>query len=152
MVVRFDPLSDQNLAAILQIEKLSNLSPWSEQSFRNEFDHTHGIARAVLLDGEVVGFGVAWLLVDESHVTNIAIHPDHRRKGLGEKLMRELLVLSREAGMTCATLEVRASNEAAQLLYQKLGFKKTALRKRYYPDNQEDAVVMWLYDLRGWDS
>jgi ribosomal-protein-alanine N-acetyltransferase len=83
-------------------------------------------------------------------VTTVAVEESARRQGIGGQLMVELLEKSKEAGMVCSTLEVRAGNEAAIRLYQKLGYKEISRRKGYYPDNKEDAVVMWLYDLDIW--
>ncbi|MCW5936163.1 MAG: ribosomal protein S18-alanine N-acetyltransferase [Fimbriimonadaceae bacterium] len=145
--LRFEALKESHLNAILEIERASQGVPWSEQAFRNELGHDHGIFLVAIVDGKVVGFAGAWVLIDEAHVTTVAIHPTMRRKGLGEKLVLELLSRSQEKGATCATLEVRASNEAAIHLYRKLGFVDAAVRKNYYPDNREDALVMWRYEL-----
>lgn len=105
-----------------------------------------------VLGREVVAYGGVWLLVDEAHVTTITVSEAHRRKGIGRQLMDELIRESKASGMICATLEVRAGNEAALRLYEQMGFKRVALRKGYYPDNREDAVVMWLYDLGPWGT
>lgn len=145
--LRLEPLAEHHLAAILETEKAVNGSPWSEKSFRNEIDHPHGIFRVAIEGGEVVGYGGLWLVIDEAHVTNVAVAPAHQRKGIGRRLMVELLRAAREAGMVCATLEVRAGNGPALSLYENLGFVRTALRRGYYPDNKEDAVVMWLHRL-----
>jgi ribosomal-protein-alanine N-acetyltransferase len=145
--LRFEALREEHLPAVLEIEKQANSAPWSERSFRNELDHPHGIFLVALADGQVVGYGGIWLVVDEAHVTNVAVDPGFRRQGVARKLMRDLLKRSRERGMTCSTLEVRAGNEAATRLYEGLGYKITATRRGYYPDNREDAAVMWLYDL-----
>ena len=79
------------------------------------------------------------------------VAPEHRREGVGRALMISLLSKAKALGMTCSTLEVRISNEAAILLYEDLGYVRVAVRKGYYPDNQEDAVIMWLYDLDRWE-
>ena len=104
------------------------------------------------MQGEVVAYGGIWLVIDEAHVTTIAVAAPHRRQGIGEKLMVELLERGRTAGMVCSTLEVRAGNQPAITLYEKLGYHVAATRKGYYPDNKEDAVVMWLYDLDKWQA
>ena len=145
--LRFEPLHESHLLAILPIENAVNGSPWSERSFRNEIDHPHGIFRVAVLDGEVVGYGALWLVIDEAHVTNVAVAPDHQRRGIGRRLMTELLDVAKMKGMSCATLEVRAGNAPALHLYESLGFDRSALRRGYYPDNKEDAVVMWRYNL-----
>ncbi len=147
--LRLEPLAEHHLPAILEIERVVNGSPWSEKSFRNEIDHRHGIFLVALEAGEVVGYGGVWLVIDEAHVTNIAIAPDRQRRGIGRRLMTELLEAAYKAGMRCATLEVRAGNDPALRLYESLGFERTAVRRGYYPDNKEDAVVMWRHSLDG---
>ena len=149
--VKFEPLRESHITAILAIEKRVNGAPWSEKSFRNELDHPHGIFFVALLDHRVVGYGGVWLVIDEAHITTVAVSDEHRQQGIGQKLMVELLSRAKEAGMVCSTLEVRAGNEAAIHLYEKLGYKGTARRKGYYPENKEDALVMWLYDLQDWE-
>ncbi len=149
-MLRFEKIQEHYLPAILEIERLSHGAPWSERGFRNEFDHPHGRFIVAVENGSVVGYGGVWFVIDEAHITTVTIHPDHRRKGIGRKICLELLGDAKAAGMTCSTLEVRAGNQAAIELYLKLGFETTGVRKRYYPDNDEDAVVMWLYDLQSW--
>lgn len=149
--LRFETLEEAYLPAILDIEARSNTSPWSERSFRNELNHEHGIFLVAIANGSVVGYGGIWLVVDEAHVTNVAVSPEHRRQGIGRRLMVELLERAKTAGMTCSTLEVRVSNEPAIKLYEDLGYLRTALRRNYYPDNREDAVVMWLHQLDQWE-
>jgi len=145
--LRFEDLNAEHIPAILEIEKLANRAPWSDRSFLNEINHPHGRFLVAIGNGQVIGYGGVWLVIDEAHITNIAVADEFRRQGVGRKLMVELLDKARAAGMTCSTLEVRASNDAAIKLYEELGYKETARRKAYYPDNKEDAVVMWMYDL-----
>jgi len=149
--LRFEPLSENHIPAILEIEKVSNTAPWSERSFKNELDHQHGVFLVGILQGEVVAYGGVWLVVDEAHVTTIAVAEQNRRQGIGQRLMVELLLKAKAAGMVCSTLEVRASNVGAIKLYEKFGYSVTATRRGYYPDNREDAVVMWLYELQSWE-
>ena len=96
----------------------------------------------------VIGYGGLWLMVDEAHVTSIAVHPDFRGKGLGELLMLALMEVSIRLDARFVTLEVRVSNAVARALYEKLGFRQAGIRPRYYTDNNEDAVVMWSEELR----
>ena len=84
-----------------------------------------------------------WLVLDEGHITNIAVHPDYRGRGIGEKLVLAMLELARNSGIAGVTLEVRVSNNAAKKLYNKLGFVDSGIRKGYYSDTGEDAVIMW---------
>jgi ribosomal-protein-alanine N-acetyltransferase len=148
--LRFEALRTDHIHKILEIETRTNGAPWSERAFQNELTHEDRIFLVAIAGGEIVGYGGVWLVIDEAHVTTLAIAESLRRQGIGEKLMIDLLNKSKEVGMVCSTLEVRAGNEAAIKLYEKLGYKITARRKGYYPDNKEDAAVMWLYDLDKW--
>jgi len=145
-----EALKAEHIPKILEIENRTNGAPWSERAFQNELSHRDRIFLVAFGGGEILGYGGVWLVIDEAHVTTLAVDEPFRRQGIGEKLMIELLEKSQEAGMTCSTLEVRAGNEAAIRLYRKLGYRQAALRKGYYPDNKEDACVMWLYDLDCW--
>ena len=93
-------------------------------------------------DGQVVGYAGAWVILDESHITNIAVKETYRGRGIGKLLTRALLQYLSNLGASYATLEVRVSNERAQSLYKGLGFVSVGKRKRYYEDNQEDAYLM----------
>ena len=95
----------------------------------------------------VVGFSGYWSLVDEAHITTIAVHPAVRGKGVGRALMSHMLTSAAASGMSCATLEVRSGNSPAITLYESMGFVNSGVRKNYYPDNREDAVIMWRYGL-----
>ncbi|MHB8635032.1 MAG: ribosomal protein S18-alanine N-acetyltransferase [Fimbriimonadaceae bacterium] len=143
-------LAEQHIPAILEIEQRANPAPWSERSFRNELDHKQGLFRVALVEGRPIGYGGVWLVIDEAHVTTLAVDETMRRLGIGRALIIDLLLEARDQGMLCATLEVRASNSAAVALYESLGFTTTARRKKYYPDNREDALVMWLADMASW--
>jgi len=144
---RIEPLAETHIEGILHLEKLSNAAPWSETSFRGELTNQQAKYFVAFEERELVGFAGMWLIVDEAHVTNVAVHPQFRGRGLGKLLMVRLLDEARTLGMTCSTLEVRASNEVAIALYETLGYVRCGLRKKYYPNNREDAVVMWLYGL-----
>ena len=133
--------------AVCAIEEATFARPWSRASIENEL--TNSCARYVVLrrSGETVGYAGMWLVIDEAHVTTVAIRKDLRGQGLGEKLMRALIQLAADSGMIWMTLEVRRSNAAAQGLYRKLGFVDVGWRKRYYEDNGEDALLMGLEHL-----
>jgi ribosomal-protein-alanine N-acetyltransferase len=142
------PLAECHLPKVQEIEAASSGAPWSERAFRNELDNPHGVFLvAVDRGGEVCGYGGMWLIVDEAHITNLAVAPDQRRRGVAKRLMRSLLTIARERGMVCSTLEVRTGNTAAIRLYEALGYAQVSVRKRYYPDNREDAAIMWLHSL-----
>jgi len=152
MKVTFEKLSERHLPEVLQIEKTTNPSPWSEESFRNEIGNPQSLFYVACVGMEVIGFGGVWTVIDEAHVTTVAVKEEHRRKGYGWQLMVRLLEEAKERGMLCSTLEVRVGNEAAIRMYEKLGYVGVSVRKRYYPNNREDALVMWLYDLDKWEA
>lgn len=150
--LRIAPLEERHISRVVEIEKASQSCPWSEQSFRNELSQDHGIFIIGELGTELIGFAGEWIMIDEAHIITVAIAETHRRQGYAEKLIKELLLRASSQGATCATLEVRASNQAAIELYEKMGFAATGKRKNYYPDNKEDAVIMWLYNLQSWEG
>ncbi|NLP18092.1 MAG: ribosomal protein S18-alanine N-acetyltransferase [Firmicutes bacterium] len=137
-----------HLAEIVALEKICFSNPWTYEGYRFELEDNKLAQYLVALkDERVVAYGGMWLILGEAHVTNLAVHPDYRRRGLGEVLMRCLMARAYGAGARCITLEVRQSNRAAQKLYEKLGFKGVGYRRGYYSDNQEDALVMWNEDM-----
>lgn len=150
--LRFEALRADHIPRVLEIENRTNGAPWSERAFQNELTHSDRIFLVAISGGSIVGYGGVWLVIDEAHVTTLAVAEELRRQGIGGKLMIELLEKSKESGMVCSTLEVRAGNDPAIKLYEKLGYKQIARRKGYYPDNKEDAIVMWLYDLDSWSA
>ena len=140
-VIRFMRLKDVDQVAAL--EKATFARPWSRESFRQEL--TRNVAARYLVaeqDGRVVGYAGAWIILDESHITNIAVAEEARGRGIGRRLTEELLQILSNLGACYATLEVRVSNLRAQRLYASLGFVSVGKRKRYYEDNNEDAFLM----------
>ena len=95
----------------------------------------------------IIGFAGLWLMVDEAHVTTIAMHPNNRRRGLGEFMLASLIEIAYDINAKWVTLEVRVTNTTAQNLYRKYGFREAGLRHRYYSDNQEDALIMWTDEI-----
>lgn len=95
----------------------------------------------------IVGYAGLWLMVDEAHITTIATHPQYRQRGLGELLLSSLIDIAYDIGARQVTLEVRVSNSIAQNLYHKYGFREAGIRRRYYSDNMEDAIIMWTDDI-----
>ncbi|ANB61300.1 ribosomal protein S18-alanine N-acetyltransferase [Anoxybacteroides amylolyticum] len=145
MKISFRPMTLDDLDGVLVIEKASFTLPWSREAFYNELVHNR-YAKYVVMehDDRLVGYCGMWVVVDEAHITNVAVLPEYRGKKLGEALMRRMMEMAKQLGAVTMTLEVRVSNEVAQSLYRKLGFLNGGIRKRYYPDNQEDALVMWV--------
>jgi ribosomal-protein-alanine N-acetyltransferase len=99
------------------------------------------------LDGEIIGYAGVWIILDEGHVTNIAVHPKYQRRGIGRQLMEAITAFAAGRGAVRMTLEVRVSNFVAQDLYKQLGYEICGVRKGYYQDTKEDAYIMWK-DLR----
>lgn len=140
---RFMELKD--IDQILLIERLSFTIPWSREAFYNELTHNQYARYLVMEEQEsIIGYCGIWIVLDEAHVTNIALLPEYRGKGLGTGLLRKAMIEAKELGALTMTLEVRVSNYVAQSLYRKLGFENGGIRKNYYSDNQEDALVMWV--------
>ncbi|WP_276353899.1 ribosomal protein S18-alanine N-acetyltransferase [Cohnella caldifontis] len=142
--VVFRSMTLGDIGTIVRIERESFTAPWSEEAFRTELTQNH-FARYMVMerDGAILGYGGMWLIVDEAHVTNIAVREPYRGQGLGERLLREMMRTAVWFGAKRMTLEVRVTNDRAQSLYRKLGFYESGVRPNYYSDNQEDALIMW---------
>ena len=140
-------MTEADIDAIHEIEVACFKTPWSKESFLREVNE-NACARYVVLreDGVPIAYAGVWFVLDEGHITNIAVRPDRRRLGYGERVTRAMIQLAADSGMNWMTLEVRRSNKAAQELYHKLGFIDVGYRKRYY-ENTEDALVMALEHL-----
>ncbi len=135
-----------DLEAVLAIERASFPLPWSREAFLREMceiDNSHLVVVEEEGGDAPLAYACWWEVVDECHVTNFAVAPAHRRRGVGEFLLESILEDARRLGVVRATLEVRMGNAAAIALYEKWGFTAAAMRPRYYPDNREDALVMW---------
>lgn len=134
-----------DLDDVMEVEVNSFTVPWSREAFFNELTKNQFAQYLVVeVDQKVVGYCGVWIIVDEAHITNIALLPEYRGMKLGEALMAKVMELAREMGALRMTLEVRVSNNRAQNLYRKFGFEEGAIRKQYYTDNMEDALVMWV--------
>ncbi|WP_336990679.1 ribosomal protein S18-alanine N-acetyltransferase [Bacillus infantis] len=138
-------MAEEDIDQVLVIEHKSFTLPWSRDAFINELTKNQFAVYLVLEDDDaVIGYCGAWIVVDEAHVTNIAVLPEYRGKKLGEALMKKMMEAAKELGAVTMTLEARVTNIAAKSLYRKLGFQNGGIRKNYYTDNQEDAIVMWV--------
>lgn len=138
----------EDVDAVLAIERLSFPLPWSRESFIKEIREIDNSRLLVVVEdeearAEVTGYACWWEVVDECHITNFAVAPAHRRRGVADFLLGRVLEDAKGRGLLRATLEVRLGNAAAIALYEKWGFTAAAMRPRYYPDNREDALVMW---------
>lgn len=153
--VRIRKMTLDDMPTVMRIDRLSFPIPWSENSYRYELIGNPAsllLVAETIMDGRpvVVGYIGYWLIVDEVHISTIAVHPDHRGRGTGRDLMRTALKQAAQQGADVATLEVRVSNRIAQEMYRKFGFRPAGHRKGYYHDNGEDALLMTLTDLRRW--
>jgi ribosomal-protein-alanine N-acetyltransferase len=141
-VIEAMKLSD--LDQIIEIEQASFTTPWSRQSFLHELLENERAIYLVYRDlDRIWGYIGMWVVMDEGHITNLAVHPTCRRKGVGRRLILRLEEVARENGVRHLTLEVRKTNYSAQELYRQLGFVPMGIRRQYYLDNQEDAIIMW---------
>ena len=140
-MIEISRFSEEHLTAVLEIERSSFPDPWSEGMFREELkDDGRRMPLVITDESAVAGYGIGWLVLDEFHLGNLAIRPGQRGRGLGRRLLSEMLERAAAGGCRMATLEVRASNETAKELYHSFGFKEVAIRKKYY--GSEDALVM----------
>lgn len=145
MNLTFSKAELKDIPELLKIERAVFNSPWTEEAFLGEFTaNQYAYYLLAKLNDDVIGYAGIWLVLDEGHITNVAILPDYQGNGYGKALMQELISVAQKFGATHLTLEVRTSNQPAQNLYRKLKFQNGALRKNYYPDNGEDALVMWV--------
>lgn len=145
-------MKKEDIPQVVEIEKQSFPTPWSSYAFSceladNDFAH-YLIVTTEENPAEVLGYGGMWIILDEVHITNIAIAPPSRGKKLGEFLLRGMFSLAMQKKALRMTLEVRASNHIAQKLYTKMGFTAAGIRPGYYADTNEDALIMWkeLYE------
>jgi [ribosomal protein S18]-alanine N-acetyltransferase len=140
------PFRLEDLDEVMKIEPLAfGLHHWSKQVFINELNGTAGVYFVAVdqYDRSILGYSGFWHIGEEAHITTLAVHPKHQRQYIGESLLINNIQQARKLGARWLTLEVRASNEAAQKLYSKYGFKNLGVRTRYYQDNLESALILW---------
>ena len=141
--IRVVPMTIARIDDVLAIEKVSFSDPWSREMFRSELEVGGGTyARVAERGNALVGYLLAVMIVDEAHLGNLAVHPSERRSGVGQRLLDDLLETAREKGVGRITLEVRESNQAARKFYYQNKFIDVAMRKNYYRNPVEDAIVM----------
>ena len=138
-----------DINAVVAIEEESyGLHHWSKESFFNElYNDLAKYFCAFNEDGVLVGYAGIWRILEEAHITNISVKPDFRRKKIGETLLKTIIDFCYKEGVKYLTLEVRVSNQKAINLYEKYGFKSLGVRKAYYQDNNEDALIMWTENI-----
>ena len=158
------PMTSGDIRTVMRIESLSFTTTWPPSAFASELNDNklahYFVGRVLegsrtraperdLRNGEIVAYGGIWVILEDSHITTIAVHPDWRGKNYGEEMLVHLLHQAIERGASWITLEARESNVVAQNLYRKYGFTIVSTRRAYYSDNGENAVVMWAGNLRG---
>jgi ribosomal-protein-alanine N-acetyltransferase len=148
--MRIEPMTPADLPAVLRIEGLSFSTSWPANAFANEIrDNKLAHYFVGRVDDRVVAYGGIWVILEDSHITTIAVDPVHRGRRLGEMMLLKLLDEAILHGASWITLEVRESNDVAQRLYRKYGFTTVSTRRGYYSDNGENALVMWAGNLKG---
>ena len=132
-----------DIDGVFEVEKNCFEDYWSKDSFKKELSNNLAKYLVAKVDGKVAGYVCIWFVVDEGHITNVAVHEDYRGQKIGDQLIKELVQVCKDNKIVSMTLEVRTSNTVAQNLYRKYGFKMAGIRKEYYSNNKEDAIIMW---------
>ena len=142
-------MSTNDIPDVSRIERASFTTVWPTDAFYNELS-TNKLAHYFVgkLDGRIVAYGGIWVILEDSHITTVAVDPNLRGRGLGEAMVLKLIDEGIERGAAWMTLEVRESNVSAQQLYRKYGFTTVTTRKGYYSDDNESALVMWAGNLK----
>lgn len=149
--LKIQPLTSDDLSAVLELDKACFGGLWTLEGYQRELDSPNSDLLGLfspVSSLSLLGMGCFWSILEEAHITILAVHPQYHCQGLGQALLYSLLKTASDRGLERATLEVRASNSAAISLYQKFGFKTAGRRRRYYQDNNEDALIFWLSDLQ----
>lgn len=145
--VSIEPMRAADLEVVARIDKQCFPSPWLPASYVTELSNRAACYLVARQGQEVVAYAGAWVIMDEAHITTIAVSPEQQGRKIGERLLLALMDEAVLRGASHATLEVRESNRAAQHLYCKYGFRNAAIRKSYYTDNGENALVMWAEEI-----
>lgn len=140
----FRQLNGEDLPALYDIELASFNHPWTMEAYRKELEENPlALYWGCFSQQQLLAFAGLWQILDEGHITNIAVAPQYRRRGIGEWLLRRVAVELQARNGIALTLEVRSHNQAAIALYEKLGFRNAGRRKGYYDDPPDDALIMW---------
>ncbi|GAA0770559.1 ribosomal protein S18-alanine N-acetyltransferase [Clostridium subterminale] len=145
--VTVERMNSFNILGVKEISDLSFSSPWSLLSMEKELINKNAVYIVVKLGSKVVAFGGMWIIFDEGHITNIAVHPDYRRNNFGDVVVENLISIAKNMNMASLTLEVRSSNIAAINLYKKHHFSVEGIRKNYYQSPKEDGYIMWNHNI-----
>jgi [ribosomal protein S18]-alanine N-acetyltransferase len=143
VAIQIRPLDLSDLDAIEEIEQKAYPTPWSRSMFASELAKPTSICLGAFEGTDLVGYIINSRYVDAWHVMNVAVHPEHQRRGVATAMLERLFELTRGDERRGYTLEVRVSNDGAIRLYERLGFESRGIRRGYYTDNREDALIMW---------
>jgi ribosomal-protein-alanine N-acetyltransferase len=144
MTAAVRPMTERDLDQVVAIEAAAQPNPWSEKIFRDELAAPDR-AYLVIEERDLAGFGGAMVVDGDAHITNLLVKPDHRRRGVGTRLMTALIEAALEMGAANLTLEVRSRNEDARSLYSHFGLAPVGVRQGYYGD--DDALIMWAHNI-----
>ena len=136
-----------DLPAIAELEQICFRSPWTLNMLKGELKNRLAYYHVLELDEKIVAYAGMWVVFEEAHITNVAVSPEHRRRGLGRRIMLESMREAVKLHATQMTLEVRETNFSAQALYESLDFQNVGRRKKYYSDTGEDAFILWNTNL-----
>lgn len=143
--VKYRQMTVKDIDSVVRVEKDAFPLPWTADIFQHELEgNSYSYYLVAEVAGEIVGYCGMWIVLDECHITNVAVHSSYQGRGIGEGLMRTAIERCYKDEVVLMTLEVRVSNAIAQNLYRKLGFQNGGIRKKYYSDDNEDALVMWV--------
>lgn len=137
-------MKDKDLDGVHRVEQSCFSSPWTRNMFEDELYNLNAHYLIIEIERKIIGYVGFWKIIDEGHITNVAIHHDYRKLGYGKALITALIQKAKELDIIALTLEVRVSNIPAISLYESFGFVTSGCRKKYYQDNNEDALIMWL--------
>ncbi|MBM6859266.1 ribosomal protein S18-alanine N-acetyltransferase [Clostridium saudiense] len=148
MKIDYKLMDNSHINGVYELSKACFSVPWSLDSISYEIENP--LAKYIIAENlstkEVIGYAGVWIVAGEGDITNIAVDPSYRKQGIASSLLMKLFEICRENSCSDITLEVRASNIPAQNLYKKFNFKEEGIRKKYYSDNGEDAIIMWKRD------
>ncbi len=145
--VIFRRMLKADLPAVAELEQICFRSPWTLNMLKGELKNRLAYYHVLELDEKIVAYAGMWVVFEEAHITNVAVSPEHRRKGFGRRIMLESMREAVKLHATKMTLEVRETNFSAQALYESLDFQNAGRRKKYYSDTGEDAFILWNTNL-----
>lgn len=142
-----ESMTVDDISQVAEIERKIFSIPWSEKAFRDSMESDNTIYIVAKENNNVAGYAGMYLSFEEGNITNVAVNPLSRRKGIGEKIVRDILNRAYEKGVRDVFLEVRETNSVAIALYEKIGFKEEGIRKNFYDKPRENALIMWKHNL-----